>query len=87
MSKANTPEPSSGASGWSHDLLPCPFCGCLPRLTHEFPTPEYIMRHTADCYLWDGWGGRDLFVAEKLGRWNTRAGHVADDPSAAGDGE
>ena len=77
----------------SHDLLPCPFCGSdltdwsvVCRNTGEHY--EFYVLCDCDCrgpsivhnHVREG-------CEKAIKEWNTRAGQVADEPSAAGDGE
>jgi len=41
---------NTGTAATSTGLLTCPFCGAVP----EFYDGNYRVRHTTQCYLYDG---------------------------------
>ena len=72
----------------SHDLLPCPFCGNTRFLrVRPFGHENDVRYYWVYCLGCRSAGANAKSVAWAKRFWNRRAGQVADEPSAAGDGE
>jgi hypothetical protein len=72
-------------------ILPCPFCGSVAKLGHV-KDPDGVIRMAVTCTGDGCWAqiqefiGDDQSVERVIATWNRRAGKVALEPPAAGDG-